>query len=88
VFDEPGSADLTANVDFAYLREAITGSGQSPSSHPDFGEPDPIRYPSNRTNPTIPIPPCTRFTTQVRKAVEISRSESTRGYEKGRHEAD
>jgi len=23
VFDEPGNADLTANVDFAYLREAI-----------------------------------------------------------------
>ena len=27
VFEEPGSADLTANVDFAYLREAISDLG-------------------------------------------------------------
>ena len=27
VFDEPGSADLTANVDFTYLREALSGLG-------------------------------------------------------------
>jgi SAM-dependent MidA family methyltransferase len=28
VFDEPGSADLTANVDFAYLRESLDKTGQ------------------------------------------------------------
>jgi NADH dehydrogenase [ubiquinone] 1 alpha subcomplex assembly factor 7 len=28
VFDTPGSADLTANVDFAYLREAMQGKGE------------------------------------------------------------
>ena len=27
VFEEPGSADLTANVDFAYLRESLSGLG-------------------------------------------------------------
>ncbi|KAJ9110424.1 hypothetical protein QFC19_001549 [Naganishia cerealis] len=26
VFDDPGSADLTANVDFAYLKEALSGA--------------------------------------------------------------
>ncbi|WWD18208.1 hypothetical protein CI109_102658 [Kwoniella shandongensis] len=26
VFDDPGNADLTANVDFAYLRESLTGT--------------------------------------------------------------
>ncbi|ORX34147.1 S-adenosyl-L-methionine-dependent methyltransferase [Kockovaella imperatae] len=29
VFDSPGESDLTANVDFAYLREAIEGTGTS-----------------------------------------------------------
>ncbi|WVQ65216.1 uncharacterized protein L199_003389 [Kwoniella botswanensis] len=29
VFDDPGNADLTANVDFAYLRESLTGTGSS-----------------------------------------------------------
>ncbi len=28
VFDDPGSADLTANVDFAYLAEALSGIGE------------------------------------------------------------
>lgn len=28
VFDQPGSSDLTANVDFAYLREALEGVGE------------------------------------------------------------
>lgn len=27
VFDEPGSSDLTANVDFAYLKEAMSQPG-------------------------------------------------------------
>jgi len=27
VFEDPGSADLTANVDFAYLREAMSQPG-------------------------------------------------------------
>lgn len=27
VFDEPGSSDLTANVDFAYLSESLEGVG-------------------------------------------------------------
>ncbi|KAK6907652.1 hypothetical protein I203_101650 [Kwoniella mangroviensis CBS 8507] len=29
VFDDPGNADLTANVDFAYLRESLAGTGSS-----------------------------------------------------------
>jgi NADH dehydrogenase [ubiquinone] 1 alpha subcomplex assembly factor 7 len=29
VFDTPGSSDLTANVDFAYLKEALEGTGMS-----------------------------------------------------------
>ena len=29
VFDTPGSSDLTANVDFAYLKEALEGTGKS-----------------------------------------------------------
>ncbi|WWC68354.1 uncharacterized protein I206_102279 [Kwoniella pini CBS 10737] len=29
VFDDPGNADLTANVDFAYLRESLAGTGTS-----------------------------------------------------------
>lgn len=33
VFDDPGSADLTANVDFAYMKEALAGVGKS-ISHP------------------------------------------------------
>jgi hypothetical protein len=32
VFDDPGSADLTANVDFAYMKEALAGVGK-PISH-------------------------------------------------------
>jgi SAM-dependent MidA family methyltransferase len=28
VFDDPGSADLTANVDFAYLKESLEGVGE------------------------------------------------------------
>jgi NADH dehydrogenase [ubiquinone] 1 alpha subcomplex assembly factor 7 len=28
VFDDPGSADLTANVDFAYMKEALAGVGK------------------------------------------------------------
>ena len=28
-FDRPGQADLTANVDFAYLAEALKGTGTS-----------------------------------------------------------
>lgn len=27
-FDQPGSSDLTANVDFAYLKESLTGMGE------------------------------------------------------------
>lgn len=27
VFDQPGSSDLTANVDFAYLKESLKGVG-------------------------------------------------------------
>ena len=37
VFDDPGSADLTANVDFAYLKESLEGVGQCRSSHPFLG---------------------------------------------------
>lgn len=28
VFEDPGNCDLTANVDFAYLRESLTGTGE------------------------------------------------------------
>lgn len=28
VFEKPGTADLTANVDFEYLREALAGTGE------------------------------------------------------------
>ena len=28
VFEEPGTADLTANVDFEYLKESLAGSGE------------------------------------------------------------
>lgn len=29
MFETPGDCDLTANVDFAYLKEAIQGAGMS-----------------------------------------------------------
>lgn len=28
VFDKPGASDLTANVDFAYLKESLQGTGR------------------------------------------------------------
>lgn len=28
IFDRPGSSDLTANVDFKYLQEALAGTGE------------------------------------------------------------
>lgn len=33
VFDKPGTADLTANVDFAYLKESIDGLGECDGPH-------------------------------------------------------
>jgi NADH dehydrogenase [ubiquinone] 1 alpha subcomplex assembly factor 7 len=33
VFDDPGSADLTANVDFAYLKESLAGVGACDSTN-------------------------------------------------------
>jgi NADH dehydrogenase [ubiquinone] 1 alpha subcomplex assembly factor 7 len=47
VFDDPGSADLTANVDFAYMKEALRGVGKSPS----------LPFPIKHLHPQFPATP-------------------------------
>ena len=89
VFDDPGKADLTANVDFAYLKESLEGVGESGVDDLSRRTDDTAKAlpptspcsPSTRTHDPTRLSHLPRSCTSIRQTVEIRSDKGTQvGY--------